>query len=394
RQFLDEEAALSEDEDGAAVSSDEDDGDEQNLSLDGFVVDNTHLSQGLNFEMRGIYLKSVRSPAVPRRFKMSHQQLHNTDIFSQQVPEQDETYKEDSFVVGSQEDVEEEEESAEEAVELMPEDSFVDGRRQYATRRRVFLHKARAKADALASRAEPRSKFSRVLRLVDSSEEEEGADVLEPPKPVKLLPQQKSGVELVTSLRQHHGATVHVCSLDSSYFIVSARMAVERHAQSDLASPQNRKRLAEKLGSVQERFERVCLIVEKDRTKPEVSRPFHRTRCYDTTLSALVRSGVRLLWSDGPQQSATLLVELAQLERRKGQAFAPPSTELSGQHEQQDLQFYLSLPAVNYVHALNMSRRFRSVAQLVNSVESLERGGGMSRARAEEIFRFLRYNCD
>ncbi|XP_019743748.1 Fanconi anemia group M protein isoform X2 [Hippocampus comes] len=486
RQFLDEEAALSEDEDGAAVSSDEDDGDEQNLSLDGFVVDNTHLSQGLNdFEMRGIYLKSVRSPAVPRRFKMSHQQLHNTDIFSQ-VPEQDETYKEDSFVVGSQEDVEEEEESAEEAVELMPEDSFVDGRRQYATRRRVFLHKARAKADALASRAEPRSKFSRVLRLVDSSEEEEGADVLEPPKPVKLLPQQKSssslsstitpkgsllsrglreelqpersrqrienehalsdqldfetskscdasktepqeptssipdsvgvvpsitetpvcilmdgrclggGVELVTSLRQHHGATVHVCSLDSSYFIVSARMAVERHAQSDLASPQNRKRLAEKLGSVQERFERVCLIVEKDRTKPgEVSRPFHRTRCYDTTLSALVRSGVRLLWSDGPQQSATLLVELAQLERRKGQAFAPPSTELSGQHEQQDLQFYLSLPAVNYVHALNMSRRFRSVAQLVNSsVESLERGGGMSRARAEEIFRFLRYNCD
>ncbi|XP_051942224.1 Fanconi anemia group M protein isoform X2 [Hippocampus zosterae] len=488
REFLDEEAALSEDEDGAAVSSDEDDGDEQNRSLDGFVVDNTHLSQGLNdSEMCGIYLKSVRSPAVPGRFKMSHQQLHNTDIFSQ-VPEQDETYKEDSFVVGSQEEEEEEEEeeSAEEAVELMPEDSFVDGRRQYATRRRVFLHKARAKADALASRAEPRSKFSRVRRLVDSSEEEEGADVSEPPKPVKLPPQQKSssslsstitpkgsllsrglreelqpersrqrienehalsdqldfqtaelsdasktepqdptscipdsvgvvpsitetpvcilvdgrclsgGVELVTSLRQRHGAAVHVCSLDSSYFIVSVRMAVERHAQSDLAFLHNRKRLAEKLGSVQERFERVCLIVEKDRTKPgEVSRPFQRTRCYDTTLSALVRSGVRLLWSDGPQQSATLLVELAQLERRKGQAIAPPSTELSGQHEQQDLQFYLSLPAVNYVHALNMSRRFGSIAQLVNSsVESLERGGGMSRARAEKVFRFLRYNCD
>lgn len=51
--------------------------------------------------------------------------------FCFQVPEQDETYKEDSFVVESQEDdEEEEEESAEEAVELMPEDSFVDGRRQ------------------------------------------------------------------------------------------------------------------------------------------------------------------------------------------------------------------------------------------------------------------------
>lgn len=47
RQFLDEEAALSVEE-GADVSSDEEDGEEQNRSLEGFVVDNTHLSQGLN----------------------------------------------------------------------------------------------------------------------------------------------------------------------------------------------------------------------------------------------------------------------------------------------------------------------------------------------------------
>jgi len=44
---LDEEAALSVEE-GADVSSDEEDGEEQNRSLEGFVVDNTHLSQGLN----------------------------------------------------------------------------------------------------------------------------------------------------------------------------------------------------------------------------------------------------------------------------------------------------------------------------------------------------------
>lgn len=30
------------------MSSDEEDGEEQNRSLDGFVVDNTHLSQELN----------------------------------------------------------------------------------------------------------------------------------------------------------------------------------------------------------------------------------------------------------------------------------------------------------------------------------------------------------
>lgn len=46
RQFLDDEAELSE-EDGP-VSSDEEDNEEQNQMLEGFVVDNSHLSQGLN----------------------------------------------------------------------------------------------------------------------------------------------------------------------------------------------------------------------------------------------------------------------------------------------------------------------------------------------------------
>lgn len=71
----------------------------------------------------------------------------------------------------------------------------------------------------------------------------------------------------MTTLRQRHAATVHICSLDGSYFIVSNRMAVERLSQSDLAAMQNRKRLAEKVNSMQALFDRICLIVEKDRTK-------------------------------------------------------------------------------------------------------------------------------
>lgn len=75
-----------------------------------------------------------------------------------------------------------------------------------------------------------------------------------------------SSVELVTSLRQRHAVTVHVCSLDGSYFIVSNRMAVERYSQSDMAALQNRKRLSERVKSLQGLFERICLIVE-DRSK-------------------------------------------------------------------------------------------------------------------------------
>ncbi len=92
-----------------------------------------------------------------------------------------------------------------------------------------------------------------------------------PPGPVCILVDSRcisSGVELMASLRQRHAATVHVCSLDGSYFIVSNRTAVERHSQSDLAAMQNRKRLADRVNGLQGLFERVCLIVEKDRTKP------------------------------------------------------------------------------------------------------------------------------
>lgn len=89
--------------------------------------------------------------------------------------------------------------------------------------------------------------------------------------PVHILVDSRcisSGVDLMAALRQRHAATVHVCSLDSSYFIVSNRMVVERHSQSDLAAMQNRKRLVERVMGMLRLFERVCLIVEKDRAKP------------------------------------------------------------------------------------------------------------------------------
>ncbi|CAL8273236.1 unnamed protein product [Merluccius merluccius] len=430
RLFLDEEAELS-DEDGEGLSSDEEDGEDLNQSLEGFVVDNSHMSQGLNdSEMHGMYLKSVRSPVVPGpKFKMVYKPSHNMDIFSQ-VPEMDETYAEDSFV--------------------------------YSTRRQALLRHMRSKAGFPALRqgampqgapqkAEVKSKRSRIMCIQDSSEEEEekeGGEVVgvveekrddaalfRPPErfenlarlseeldfeesasstgePSILSPAApaptsttvcilvdsrciSSSADLMSDLRQHHSVNVHVCSLDGSYFVLSNRTAAERHSQSELASMQNRKRLVERVNSLQGLFERVCFIVEKDRTKPgEVGRLFQRTRYFDSTLASLVHAGVRLLWSDGAQDSARLLADLAQLEQRKGQAIAVP-LEVRGQHRQQALQFYLALPGVGYVHALHMCHNFISVAQFINStIEAIQKGGVMSRSRAEEVYRCIRYSCD
>lgn len=97
----------------------------------------------------------------------------------------------------------------------------------------------------------------------------------------------------------------------------------------------------------------------------ETSRPFQHTRYYDGTLAALVRAGIRLLWSAGAEESAGLLVELATLEHRKGQGVSVP-LEVKGQRRQQALQLYRSLPPLSYVHALYLSHNFTSIGQLVN----------------------------
>lgn len=103
--------------------------------------------------------------------------LMHVPNLSSQVPEMDETYAEDSFVVGSEEEEVESSEEEAEDIELVPEDSYVDGRRQYATRRRVLLHKARTGAKTRPEappeqRAGVKTKRSRVIRINDSSEEE------------------------------------------------------------------------------------------------------------------------------------------------------------------------------------------------------------------------------
>ncbi|XP_065131208.1 Fanconi anemia group M protein isoform X2 [Paramisgurnus dabryanus] len=443
RQFLHEEAELSENED---VSSDEDDGDEQNRSLDGFVVNTTQCSQGLNeSEMQAIYLKSVRSPAVQNHLRMTYKPKHNVDIFSQ-VPEQDETYAEDSFVLHGS-DVEEA--SDEEPVEMILEDSYIDGRKQYATRRRAQIKHIRAANDTrkVQSETDGRKKRSRIIRVQDSSEEEEEEEQVKEFKvpqcvsersvrqtdrqqeqrdktfshviddknkaqvddtaltrsaqdadaPLSVLVDSRcisGGSEVVSSLRLRHGLKVHVCSLLTSDFIVSNRMAVEWLRESDIASVQNRRRLQDRIQKLQALHERVCLIIERDRTKPgETLRAFQHTRFYDGTLAALVRAGVRLTVSKGPDETASILSELAQVEKRKGQAIAVP-LEVRG-HRQQALQFFLTLPYVSYIAGLNMCHNFTSVRHVIDSsVEDLQKFARVTRSQAQEIHRCLRYNHD
>ncbi|XP_071795653.1 Fanconi anemia group M protein-like isoform X2 [Asterias amurensis] len=117
RGFLAEEVEVSADED---CSSDEEGSDLDN-SLEGFINNATQASQASqsvmeHSDMHAVYMQSVRTPhtgqihPAQNRFKMVHRNAaeDDLDIFSQ-VPVQDESYYENSFVVreGEEDDFEE-----------------------------------------------------------------------------------------------------------------------------------------------------------------------------------------------------------------------------------------------------------------------------------------------
>ncbi|MBN3298721.1 FANCM protein, partial [Amia calva] len=427
RKFLDEEAELS--EEGGAPSSDEvfDSSAEQDHSLGGFVVDNVAPSQGLDdSDMHGVYLKSVRSPVVHNKYKMVYKPRQDLDIYSQ-VPEADESYMEDSFVVqGSEEEGGASGEDSDEeelgGVELLPEDSFIGGRKLYPTRRRVRLREARGAKGPTAG-AGKKTKPSRIIIQDDSSEEEEEEGrrkrvkgdpsestaslhtQVETPrlqKPVFKTPQAAAplalrkagpgpavlGASLEERCRQQLSLQASVSEALAFQHPASTdnRMAVERQTLSEISSSTNHGRLVARIQSLQSCFDRVCLIVEKDRTKPGAQGRV-RERPQFTHPSQM------FLLFINTDDTAALLAELARVEQRKNYAITVP-TEVKG-HRQQCLQFYLTIPGVSYVTALNMCQRFSSVWHVANSsVDALVSGACVSQQKAEEIYRCLRYTYD
>ncbi|NWH78562.1 FANCM protein, partial [Piaya cayana] len=512
RQFLDEEAELSQ-EDVDCVSSDEseDTEGELNSSLAQFLNDDAEVTQALEeSEMRGIYLKSVCSPALGNRYKMVHREFNSAAIFSQ-IPEQDSAYVEDSFCVGEEEEetCRNSDSSEEEPCvnfDLLNNESFTSGRKQYLTRRRKKLHEAGMEEDP--SLPAQKKKPSRIIVLSDSSGEETSVSTEKPLEPgglwaaqegdsipeslpsvppaqrragspligeigvhqpagrsaiplsptapaaetSNLLPDRhvrstrcppagssseaekgdlpapaqvsvntkqgpsspspspfpqehllrvlvdsreiSSGAEVISALKAVHGVKVQVCSLSSSDYIVSNRLAVERRFLSELLTSANRNKLSQRIQRLRSMFERICVIVEKDRTKPgETSRFLQRTQSYDAVLSALVQAGVRILFSSCQEETAALLKELALVEQRKNAAIRVP-TEVEG-HKREMLSFYLTLPNLSYPAALNLCHSFRSVRDMANSSpQALAAGAQVSPQTAAEIHHYLHYGFE
>lgn len=76
-----------------------------------------------------------------------------------------------------------------------------------------------------------------------------------------------SGLEVISSLRTVHGLQVEVCPLNGCDYIVSNRMAVERKSLSEMLNNGSKNKFIEQIQRLQNMFQRICVIVEKDREK-------------------------------------------------------------------------------------------------------------------------------
>ncbi|XP_004476526.2 Fanconi anemia group M protein [Dasypus novemcinctus] len=521
RQFLDDEAELSQ-EDIECVSSDENDVSEheQDSSILNFFNDETQLSQAVNdSEMRAIYLKSLRSPLMSNRYKLDHKKHHNVNIFSQ-IPEQDETYLEDSFCVDEEESYKSLSSDEEVCIDfnLITEDNSSNGSKTYKTRRAVMLKRMKREQNCALSK----KKLSRIILSDDSSEEEKNIKdkgepkilvnsspvskndqqdhclnfvpsgsslhckvykklivnpspkqrqqislnlkdtISEPqshnklvpsspsftnvdsqkdcrkfPTPLKVgialensntsvaycsnsrpnlaeaytslsLPQEgkrtyilvdsreiTSGSEIISSLRAIHGLEVGVCPLNGCDYIVSNRMVVERRSQSEMLNSVKKNKLIDQIQHLQSMFERICMIVEKDREKTgDTSRMFRRTKSYDSLLTALIGAGIRILFSSCQEETADLLKELSLVEQRKNVGIRVP-TVVNSSSKYEALQFYLSIPNVSYITALNMCHQFSSVRKMANSSpQEISMYAQITHQKAEEIYRYIHYEFD
>lgn len=95
----------------------------------------------------------------------------------------------------------------------------------------------------------------------------------------------------------------------------------------------------------------------------DTSRIFKRTKSYDNLLTTLIGAGIRILFSSCQEETADLLKELSLVEQRKNVGIQVPTVN---SNKCEALQFYLSIPNVSYITALNMCHQFSSVKKMTD----------------------------
>ena len=202
--------------------------------------------------------------------------------------------------------------------------------------------------------------------------------------------------DIISDLRFKHCIQVSAAQLPGCDYILSNRMAVERKQWSEFSNGANRAKLSERIQSLSDLYDRPVLIIEKDRVKAgeeKFVKPLHWTKYVDKTIALLMRSEIKVLYTDSQKETAALLADLCQLEKRKGMGITA-RVDLNAD-QQNKVKFFATIPKLSYIHALNLSSGFKSVLEFMSSsIHMIQTKGQMSENRAICVYKFLRRQFD
>lgn len=200
--------------------------------------------------------------------------------------------------------------------------------------------------------------------------------------------------DIVSTLRFNHNINVVAAQLDSCDYVVSVRMGVDRKQWSEFSNGTNRAKMTERLLEMCDFYERPCLIIEKDKCKPEEKgRILHWTKYVDKTLVHLIQSKMTLFFTENQLETASIVADLCQLENRKNCAISCPINLNTDQ--QNRVKFYRSIPHLSYVHCLFLCNNYKTVASfLCSDIRTIMTNGKMTEERASNVYNYIRRTFD
>ncbi|CAI9740947.1 anemia group M [Octopus vulgaris] len=402
RQFLDEEAVVS----GSDSESSNDDEIANELdNYEGSFIDDNYTLGRSQVDMRTVYLKSVKSPLPkPNAYKLQYR-YHATDVFSQESEPDADCYEDDSFLDDSSEistynDTAATENATQEIVSMA---KMAKSKAKDSNKKRIIRSHLQSTSE---EEEEEGNRFALSLDLQEKGPKATNA-TLKPltsnsstfqnrePAIEKLVlfadSRQISGAqEILSNLRSKFNMDVVVTKLSGSDFLVSLRTGVERIYMSEFSNFSNKRKITESLQHLIDLHDRPCLIVEKNPVKKGLActkTPFYQTKYLEKLLSRISLSPIKLLFSDSKDETCSLLAKLCSQEEKRGFAIACPTLTLT---EEQRIKFLLSLPQLNYALALNLSKNFTSLKQLLtSSAEEISQKGKTSAALANKIHDYI-----
>lgn len=210
--------------------------------------------------------------------------------------------------------------------------------------------------------------------------------------PVHLVAddRERAGGEVLVALAARGDAMVEIARLDVGDYRVEHRVVVERKTAADFAASLIDGRLFRQVAALATGPERAVLVLEG--RDADWQRTGVRPEAVQGALIAVgVFYGVAVLRSDGPEETARLLVYLGRQARRSAQGGLPrPGHRPKGKWARQ-LFLLQGLPGVGPERAARLLERFGSVRAIMTaSADDLAAVGGIGQKTAERMDWVLR----